>query len=67
MKAVVINKSDSDKFPLLNKEKDSHWMYLDNLVSGDLWLSLDSETDIKKSGISYAIKDVEIIKVNDLT
>jgi hypothetical protein len=62
MKAIIINKSDADKFPLANKEKDSFWMYLDNSVSGDLWLLMNAENDIKDANIDYTVGQIEIIE-----
>lgn len=63
MRVVII--TDLDKFPLLNKEKDSYWTVISNTIGGVYWVDIRAEDDIKKAGIDYTIGEVEI-KEDDL-
>lgn len=67
MKAIIINESDSSVFPILNKNKDSKWMYITDLISGKLWLTTNSEADIKDAGVNYTIGQIETPKYTDNT
>lgn len=60
MIGIKINKSDLDKFPILNKNGDSFWNPVLETVDGFMFLNIIAEQDLIDKGIDYTIGEVEI-------
>jgi hypothetical protein len=60
MIGIKINKSDLDKFPILNKNGDSFWNPVLETVDGFMFLNIIAEQDLIDNGIEYTIGEIEI-------
>lgn len=65
MIVLIIDKTELNKFPLLNSEGDSYWQPLNNTESGDCWLLPRAADDLDSNGILYTKGEV-IIKVEEI-
>ena len=60
MIGIKINKSDLDKFPILNHNGDSYWNPVLETVGDFMFLNIIAEQDLIDNGIEYTIGKVEI-------
>ena len=60
MIGIKINKSDLDKFPILNHNGDSYWNPVLETVGDFMFLNIIAEQDLIDNGIEYTIGEVEI-------